>query len=273
MPLIYWEAITVGVTGYVENSLVAWGWHYRDSGCCRRCRCCADAAAVQTPLLCRRRRPLSRSRCAPPPARSAAASQPAGGPARCISSRGAGRPSTLHFSSPLPAPCHPTPPTPTHGTHHTATPTHLQDVVLRHGGHHPLVVAVPGKVGDLGGVPPVDEQQLGGAVLSVLRGLRGSRRVGGGWRGERGGGDSLSGGAGMQGGRQVGRRAGRQAGWHAAGRRRDVHPHTCPPHPPPHPPPPPPAPLRCATGPTSSAAGQRQTKPGSSRCAGSTQPV
>lgn len=57
-----------------------------------------------------------------------------------------------------------------------STPSpHLQDVVLRHGGHHPVVVGVPRQVADLGGVPAVNEQQLGGPVLSVLRRLRESR--------------------------------------------------------------------------------------------------
>lgn len=67
-------------------------------------------------------------------------------------------------------------------SHHPAA--HLQDVVLCHRGHHPLVAAVPSKVGDLGGVAAVDEEQLGGAVLRVLGGLaRGEARGGVGLRG------------------------------------------------------------------------------------------
>ena len=45
---------------------------------------------------------------------------------------------------------------------------HLQDVVLRHRRDHPRVVGVPRKVGHLGRVPAVDEEQLGRAVLRVV---------------------------------------------------------------------------------------------------------
>ena len=50
--------------------------------------------------------------------------------------------------------------------------TDLHDVVLADGADDPGVVGVPAEVGDLGRVAAVDEQQLGRAVLGVLRALR-----------------------------------------------------------------------------------------------------
>lgn len=47
----------------------------------------------------------------------------------------------------------------------------LENVILRHAGNHPVVVLVPGKVGDLARVAAVDEEQLRGAVFRVLRRL------------------------------------------------------------------------------------------------------
>ena len=49
--------------------------------------------------------------------------------------------------------------------------TNLHDIVLRHAADDPGVVGVPGEVGYLGGVTAVDEEQLGRAVLGVLRAL------------------------------------------------------------------------------------------------------
>lgn len=49
--------------------------------------------------------------------------------------------------------------------------TYLHDVILGHGADDPGLVGVPGEVGDLGGVSPVDEQQLGGTVFCVFRRL------------------------------------------------------------------------------------------------------
>eukprot|EP00982_Pelagococcus_subviridis_P001136 9085-Pelagococcus_subviridis.AAC.5 len=47
----------------------------------------------------------------------------------------------------------------------------LQDVILRDGRDDHVVVSVPREIGDLAGVPAVDEHQLRRAVLRVLRGL------------------------------------------------------------------------------------------------------
>mmetsp|Transcript_20161 Transcript_20161/g.42009 ORF Transcript_20161/g.42009 Transcript_20161/m.42009 type:complete len:315 (-) Transcript_20161:232-1176(-) len=47
----------------------------------------------------------------------------------------------------------------------------LQDVIVRHRCHDPVLVGAEGKVVELAGVAAVDEEELGGAVLGVLRGL------------------------------------------------------------------------------------------------------
>ena len=47
----------------------------------------------------------------------------------------------------------------------------LHDVVLGHGADHPGVIGVPTEVGDLGSVTSVNEEELWGPVLSVLRAL------------------------------------------------------------------------------------------------------
>lgn len=47
----------------------------------------------------------------------------------------------------------------TDGAHHLP---HLHHVILGDAGHHPWHVCVPGKVGDLGGVPTVDELLIRG---------------------------------------------------------------------------------------------------------------
>ena len=44
----------------------------------------------------------------------------------------------------------------------------LQDVVLRNTAHDPVLGGVPVEVGNLGGVPAVDEEQLRRAVLRVV---------------------------------------------------------------------------------------------------------
>jgi hypothetical protein len=49
---------------------------------------------------------------------------------------------------------------------------HLQDVVLGHRCDDPVVAGIPSKVGDLGGVAAVDEEQLRRAILRILRGLQ-----------------------------------------------------------------------------------------------------
>lgn len=48
---------------------------------------------------------------------------------------------------------------------------HLQDVVFCHGGNHPVIRRIPGKVRHFGGVAAVDEQQLRWTILYIFRRL------------------------------------------------------------------------------------------------------
>ena len=50
-------------------------------------------------------------------------------------------------------------------------PPHLQHVVLRRGRDRPVLVRAPREVGRTRGVPPVDKEELGRAVLGVVRAL------------------------------------------------------------------------------------------------------
>lgn len=48
---------------------------------------------------------------------------------------------------------------------------HLNDIILSHRSEHPRFVVIPRKIRNFRRMPAVDEQQLGRAILGVLRGL------------------------------------------------------------------------------------------------------
>jgi hypothetical protein len=58
---------------------------------------------------------------------------------------------------------------------------HLQDVVLCYAGDDPVIICVPAEVADFAGVPSMDEQQLWGTILSILRRLHISKAAANTW--------------------------------------------------------------------------------------------